>query len=51
MQMRHRTTIKPLANKYELQQAADTEDVIILFLHTSETSKADLVRLLAASLA
>ncbi|KAM0789100.1 hypothetical protein ACM66B_003156 [Microbotryomycetes sp. NB124-2] len=33
--------IKPLANEYELKRAAAEEPVIILFLHSSETSKED----------
>ncbi|KAK4047899.1 hypothetical protein OIV83_005081 [Microbotryomycetes sp. JL201] len=35
------TAIKPLANEYELKRAAAEEPVIILFLHSSETSKED----------
>ncbi|ORY74538.1 thioredoxin-like protein [Leucosporidium creatinivorum] len=33
------TTIKPLANKYELKQAAEAEEVIILFLHTPKRAR------------
>ncbi|KAK4052567.1 hypothetical protein OIO90_004336 [Microbotryomycetes sp. JL221] len=35
------TSIKPIANEYELKRAAAEEDVIILFLHSSDTSKED----------
>ncbi|GAA5880295.1 hypothetical protein JCM1840_007119 [Sporobolomyces johnsonii] len=35
------TTIKPLANEYELKQAVSADDVIVLFLHNAEAPQDD----------
>ena len=42
------TAVKSIANAYELKRATLAEDVLFLFLHSSDTSRDEIVRPLKA---